>query len=238
MERIRERGRIMMDTKDRIRTDMKVKIFDKRGNQKSVRRKMMEMLEVMQREDMSAILIVKGTKVQSETEVPVGAEFTQGFGENRDREGNTYLRVTLEARMKLNDMKWKGSGALMEWLKEERVMVQVDRWRTERAKVVGCMLLVHPIHSWKEDYKKELRGQLKSVEYVGYARNEWMKTMGKGKGTRVTEFQVVHEKKYFGTGEDRVVTTVINMESRLEDSMYLKELMKKAMEQRKLRGVH
>ena len=46
-----------------IRTDMEVKIFDKRGNQKSTRRKMMEMLGAMQTEDQSAILIVKGMKV-------------------------------------------------------------------------------------------------------------------------------------------------------------------------------
>ena len=235
--RIRERGMRMMDTRDRVRTDMKVKIFDKRGSQMSGRRKMMGMLKAMQREDQTAALIVKGQKIQSETEVPVGIEFSQRFSENSDREGNTYMRVALEARMKLNDMKWKGTGALMEWLKEDRVMVQMDRWRTERARVVGCMLFVHPIHTWKEDYAKELSGQLGSVEYIGYARNEWMKTVGKGKDTRVPDFQVVQEKKYFGTGADRVSTTVMNVESRVEDSMYLKELMRKAMEQRKIRGV-
>ena len=51
-------------------------------------------------------------------------------------------------------------------------MVQIDRWRTERARVVGCMLMVHPIHTWIEDYREELNGQLEGVEYVEYARNE------------------------------------------------------------------
>ena len=234
--RLRERGRRMVDARDRIRTDMKVKIYDKRAEQKSGRRKMIELLEVMQREDQSAVLVVKGIRMQSEAEVPGGGEFSQRFSENRDREGNTYMRVALESRLKLNDMKWRGTGALMEWLKEERVMVQIDRWRTERARVVGCMLMVHPVHTWKEDYEEELKSQLESVEYVGYARNEWLQTVGKGKGTKVPDFQVVREKKYFGTGRSRVVTTVLNLESRLEDSMYLKELMRKATEQRKIRG--
>ena len=42
------------------------------------------------------------------------SEFTQGFGKEKNREGNTYMRVTLESKMKLNEMKWKGSGALTE----------------------------------------------------------------------------------------------------------------------------
>ena len=70
--------------------------------------------------------------MQADTEVPVGVEFIQEFGENKNKEGDTYLRATLEAKSSLSAMKWNGLGDLIGWLKVERVMLTACAWRACR----------------------------------------------------------------------------------------------------------
>ena len=51
----------------------------------------------------------------------------------------------------LSDKSRDQKRVLMKWLKEERVYVEVDRWKTERAMTVEIMMDVHPTWSWKPD---------------------------------------------------------------------------------------
>ena len=235
--RFRTRGRVTTDAREKINTDLKIHIFDRRKGQKTTRMKVMELLTMMKIEDKSAVLFVGDDRVQEEAEVPEGKAFRESFKQEEARDGSIYLRATMETRLRLHQMKWKGTGKLMQWLKDERVMVQMDRWKTERARVVGCVLLVHPTLTWKPDYKEELKEQLESVSYTGYEKTEWMKKVGRSKDRDIPDFQVLHERKGFGTGEGRVVTTVLSIEARVEDSLYLKELLRAAMRQQQLRGV-
>ena len=86
-----------------------------------------------------------------------------------------YLRVSIETKKRLNELKWSQGQFLMSWLKAERVFIQLDRWQTERLKVIGFMTRVHPTLSWKPDYKEELTKQLEDTDYDGYKKTEWLK---------------------------------------------------------------
>ena len=90
-------------------------------------------------------------------------------------------------------------------------------------------MLVHPTLTWKPGYREELREHLEGVSYKGYEKTEWMKKVTRRKNKVVPELQVLHKKKGFGTGEGRVVTTVMSIETRVEDSRYPKELSRAAM---------
>ena len=100
-----------------------------------------------------------------------------------------YLRVSIETRKRLNELKWSQEKFLMNWLKEERVFIQLDRWRTERSKVIGFITRVHPTLSWKPDYKEELICQLKDTDYGGYEKTKWLKRQEGLEEGIIPEFQ-------------------------------------------------
>ena len=125
------------------------------------RNKIMALLTNIQQEDEAAVMVYDGLKIQEETEIPTGSDFVKAFQVTYDREENTYLKVTLETKKKLYELKWNGgSTALMKWLTEERVMMHIDRWKTARAKTVGFLMHIHPTFTWKPDLQDELRSQL------------------------------------------------------------------------------
>ena len=198
---------------------------------------MMGLLNHLQEEDGGAVMICGRAKIQKETDIPAGAEFTKLFKCEEGRDGNTYLKITVETIKRMSEIKWSRSGRLMAWLKAEGVMLEIDRWRTARARTVGFLINVHPTLTWKQDLKEELSAQLEEVKFSGYEKSEWKKKAGKGSASDVPEFQLAYERKGFGIDKGRVYTTVLNVETRIEDSQYMKALMKAATQQQLTRGV-
>ena len=95
---LRGRGRRAVEGKDRILTDVKIRIYDKRKGQMTPRNKIMALLTNMQQEDEAAVIVYDGLKIQKETEIPTGGDFDKAFQVSDDREGNTYLKLTLETK--------------------------------------------------------------------------------------------------------------------------------------------
>ena len=116
----------------------------------------MQMLSVLQQEDHTVVYIIEGNRIQQESEVPVGDKFSEGFKEGRGTDGNIYPKMKIESAKKLNDMKWSRTKILMDWLKEERTMVQVDIWKTKKARSIGFGTHIHPTATWKPAYREEL----------------------------------------------------------------------------------
>ena len=230
-EQLKRRGKSTTEPSDKFRLDLKVKIYDHRSRRLSPRDKMMAMLRALKEEDPSAMLECAQNRIQEETEFPAGDAFREAFKLNRDKEGNEYLHMALLTKKKLRDLKWNSEGRLMKWLTEERVLIKQDRWRTAKTRTVGFLVKVHPTLTWKPDLRWELRQQLKETTGITFEKEAWLRSRGGGEEYEVPEFELVHEKKGFGTGKGRVFTTVVNIETRIEDSRYLKALLRQAMSQ-------
>ena len=158
---------------------------------------------------------------------------------NKGRAGEEYLYVTIETTRKLNDLKFGNNGKTFQWLKKERIFVSVDRWKTEKARTVGCILKINPKLTWKPDLQLTIRQALLRVQQAGvggFVREEWEKKRRTRTGL-VPEFALIHEKKSFGMGDNRVFTTVLNVEARNVDADYLKVLLTEAFQKGKLTGV-
>ena len=66
------------------------------------------------------------------------------------------------------------------------------------------------------------------MQYHGFPKDNWEKKNKELKG-KITDFILVHERKRFGVGRIWVHTLVMNVETRLEDSEYLKVILIEAM---------
>ena len=133
----------------------------------------------------------------------------------------------------MNELKYGENNENMKKLQEARLYVTLDHWRTERSKVVGFLASVHPIYMWKPDLKRQINAVLMEIEVQGFVKSNWEKKNPELKES-IQEFVLVHEKKAFGEGRVRVQTTVINIEARLEDAEYLKQLLVEATKGRKI----
>ena len=100
----------------------------------------------------------------------------------------------------------------------------MDKWMTARTKNVGFLWKVHPTQTWKDDLKAEMREMLKGVTCEGIKRDEWEQNNGNSE-EGVTNFALLHENKGFGTGNNRVFTKMLSVETKLEDVEYLKLLI-------------
>ena len=78
---------------------------------------------------------------------------------------------------------------------------------------------------------------MKDADYEECEKAEWKKKKESEEEGKSPEFQVVHERKGFGVAKGRVYAMVVNIETRLEDAQYLKELLRAAMQQQTLRRV-
>ena len=119
----------MTDGRERIRMDLKIKIFDRRERRLHPRDKLKGMLTKLQSEDQEAYLIVGEKPVQQESKMPAGKEFERSIKLDENSDGIVFMHTTLESRKRLNDMKHSVNKELMTWLQSERMYVSQDRWK-------------------------------------------------------------------------------------------------------------
>ena len=67
----------------------------------------------LRKEDEGAKIVTENIKIQEEIEIPGGEEFEETFKVQSDREGNVYLRVSIETKKRLNELKWSQEKFLM-----------------------------------------------------------------------------------------------------------------------------
>ena len=238
-EMMKERGRRTSDERSRYKIELKLKMLTTSHSKMSTRFKLMELLKAFQAEDEGVMLVHGEKKFQTESEIPAGEEFHTTFGVNKGKAGEEYLYASIETTKKLNELKYGNNGRTFPWLKKEGIFVQADRWKTERARTVGCILKIHPTKTWKPDMQVTIKQSLLNARHLGvggFVREAWERKKRNEK-TLVPEFALVHERKSFGMGEKRASTTVMNVEARVEDADYLKLLMTEAFQKGLIQGV-
>ena len=123
--------------------DLKIRVWNRRDKRLSPRDKLKGLLRSLQAEDSEAALIIGGERVQQEHDVQAGQKFTKGVKLDQKNEGIVFMHAKLLSSKKLNDMKHSPSQILMGWLRDERVFVMQDRWKTEKARLVGYIVAKH-----------------------------------------------------------------------------------------------
>lgn len=92
----------------------------------------------------------------------------------------------------------------------------------------------HPTVKWKEDMQEQLKESLAQSKYRGRTKKDWKKRNGKERDKNgIPEFVLFHYRKGFETGNERVQTTVIEMQCKKEDAAYLENLLVEKIEKLK-----
>ena len=84
--------------------------------------------------------------------------------------------------------------------------------------------------------KAEMIETLKGLSCECIKRDEWEKNKGDSE-EGVPDFALLHENKGFGTGNGRVFTKVMSIETKFEDAEYLKLLIRGEMVSGELRAI-
>ena len=122
----------------------------------------MEILMLFQSVDENVRLVHEGKIMKQSTDIPEGNGFDRIFNSGYGRQGELYLHAEILSIRGLNELKHGGKN--LDRLKEVGVFINLDRWQTERAKVVGFVSKVDPTHVWKDDLKQEIKGAVGEVE--------------------------------------------------------------------------
>ena len=97
--------------------------------------------------------------------------------------------------------------------------------------MVGFIALVHPALTWKPDLKREMVEGLRATKCECHEKKSWIASKEENKTNKIPDSAVIFERKSFGTEGCRAQTIVLMIETKMEDSDYLKILMRGASEQ-------
>ena len=219
---LQKRGMADIGKKLKIQTDLTIEMFYK-GEEATMnpRKKMEDLMERMTQEDLQ-IEFLAGDGQADVTGGTLDDDEFHRMVRLREIKKRTSLvaKVTMRSSRLLRSMKHENGGKFVRWLTKERIVMNIDRWSREPYADIGFFILRHPTATWKSDMEEEIREKI---------RKDSNKVI-----EEIPKFILYHGKKAFGTGEGRVVATVMFVQCKAADAPRLKELLGRGKSTRKL----
>ena len=127
-------------------------------------------------------------------------EFRDGFVVTHyQRRRSVVAKVTLRTVKTVNNLKHENGGRLVNWLKRQKIRIELDRWEAVPYTSIGFYIMRHPTMTWKPDFKAEVMRHVRMQDKESDGSNE------------VPEFVLYHDRKSFGAGASRVHATVMHV---------------------------
>ena len=223
---IKDRGRHYVETKLKNVIDLKIKINYKSNKEELDPKAIVtELKRRLQIEDPWLRMDCKGREIREVGEIPAD-EFGEVFNIRvYERSGCVMMDVQITSSKKLKGLKHDNGGRLLKWLMEENMTLKVNMWKNVQAADIGFLVMSHPTVVWKEELKSEIIKTLQeTLQEQGGLRNEMM-TEEDDNRRKVPDFILYHDRKSFGSGPNRVHSTVTYVQCPQEDARTLKELL-------------
>ena len=213
---LQKRGQRMIDRKIKTKINLTIEMFYN-GEEGTFhpRKKMREMMERMKRED-ETLTFCAGEKVEEigDIENMDDEEFHEVFSVDRRRKRKSVVaKLTIRTEKSLNGLKHDNGGRFVEWLKKEKTLLTLNKWKHEPYATIGFIIGRHPTVTWKKDLESEV------------ARHLGQEMAARGDKGEVPKVVLYHDRKSFGSGEKRVHATVIHVQCREEDAEMVKGLL-------------
>ena len=231
-----QRGRSMIErvVQRKLAVTAEIRI-PKRATTMSPRFKIMKLLEAGKKLNASFKLITKGGTYQNEMEIPMDTRFSEEFCLKEARNmRRLILKFTILTNLTLHDMKSQKDKDVWKVLDKENMWLTLDKWGTRPSAKIGFISNVHPLYVWKESMKETMTKALDATKMSGYNYKKWLQRNRASKSPQknhTPRFELFQEKKSFGNGPERVTSSVLIVQTAIEDAQYLKELINKAEDQ-------
>eukprot|EP00957_Ditylum_brightwellii_P173091 13177596-Ditylum_brightwellii.AAC.1 len=109
-------------------------------------------------------------------EIPTGEPITTAFGIKQKPNGkdstSTNVYATIFSKIQLNTIKFDNK--MYNYLKKQQIYVEPDMFTQNNAVSPGIILDIHPVHTRKDDFQKEIMAQLQKVKLPATDKcNNW-----------------------------------------------------------------
>ena len=141
--------------------------------------------------------------------------------ENYTRSECILMNAQIVTGKKLKGLKHDNGGRLLKWLMDENVTLKVNMWKDQPAADIGFLAMSHPTMVWKSDLAEDIVRILKKRREEERKRQGRTQKAGKS-GEEIPQFVLYHDRKSFGTGRERVHSTVTFVQCKKDEAKDLR----------------
>ena len=222
---LERKGREQVENKIKLKSKITLELFYRfEAKTFNPKKKIEELMERLRKEDERIEFSIGDEEEELHKGETMGeAEFHRRFKiEHYRKRMSVTAKVTIKTFKTLNGLKHDNGGRLVNWLKRQKIMMEINRWEAEPYTNIGYIIMRHPTMTWKQDLKEEMRRHLTEQKKQSGGRDQ------------IPEFILYHDRKSFGAGAARVHATVLYVQCKEEDAGLLKDLLGRGKSQRKM----